>query len=418
MRKFFVLVVTFFLTLASAGLGQDRVAQLNKVQGRVTVARASSGKVVAARQLGPRVRNGSVFARDVVTTAAAAEAAMVFSDGTLIDLGENTSLAVDAEDLSALAKTDKPESRNIRVLAGDRLANVVPNPRVATRFETPSGVAAVKGTVLKIRSVRSHDDGGDAGIEIKEGEVDFHFTNGGTASLTTGTEIYAAFSRRTGLRVRVLFSNEPLEIRLGSFTVAMPRAAQADQVVEAIIVVDDVSGTFTVENTSTDSAGRITITDPGGNQATLEAGQTSDDLLNEPTEDTSSRGEVGEGDSEEGDAGEEQDKPKKADESDANKPQEESAEKDARRQQGAAFDPCMGIICECGTCSNGTCVGTAGCPPGRFCENGLCLDPCNGVFCQCGTCQNGTCVGTNPGCPIGNACQSGVCVPVQSPTDG
>jgi len=132
---------------------EDRVAQLSKADGNVSITRVADGKVEEAKQAGPRVRNGSVFPGDIVSTAPGGTTTMLFSDGTQVDLKEKTSLTVREVDLAALAKgskTDKPVGRKIKVLAGSIWTNVVPNPQIATEFETPSGVAAVKGTTFTV----------------------------------------------------------------------------------------------------------------------------------------------------------------------------------------------------------------------------------------------------------------------------
>ena len=139
--------------VAGPALAQERIAQLSAVNGAVTVTRAADGSVDRARQIGPRVRNGSVYAGDVVSTGASAEATLVFSDESRIDLSAGTSLSIQEVDQAALlasGKADKPVGRKIRVLAGDIWTHVSPNPSVSTEFETPSGVAAVKGTTLRI----------------------------------------------------------------------------------------------------------------------------------------------------------------------------------------------------------------------------------------------------------------------------
>jgi hypothetical protein len=140
------------LLLAGTAAAEDRVAQLSKTAGDVKITRAVDGKTEAARQVGPRVQNGSVFPGDIVQTGPAGAATMLFSDGTQVELKEKTSLTVREQDLVAVAgkKPAKPVGRKIKVLAGNIWTNVVPNPQIATEFETPSGVAAVKGTTLTI----------------------------------------------------------------------------------------------------------------------------------------------------------------------------------------------------------------------------------------------------------------------------
>jgi len=154
-----LLVFAFATTTARA---DERVAQLSKVDGSVQITRAADGTIDQAQQIGPRVRNGSVFPGDVVSTDPGSTATLVFSDGSQIDLKQKTSLSVRETDLAKLVeagKSQKPIGRTIKVLAGDIWTHVVPNPQVATEFETPSGVAAVKGTTFTI----SVDSGGEEG---------------------------------------------------------------------------------------------------------------------------------------------------------------------------------------------------------------------------------------------------------------
>ena len=146
-----VLAITVLVCVPAAA--QERVAQLTKVDGTVNITRAADGTVVNARQVGPRVRNGSVFAGDVVSTEAAATATLVFSDGSEIRLVEGTALTIQETDVSALvegSETKQAAGRRIRILAGKIFADIVPGGTLATEFETPSGVAAVKGTTLSI----------------------------------------------------------------------------------------------------------------------------------------------------------------------------------------------------------------------------------------------------------------------------
>ena len=145
----FVALVLIVAPLAA----QDRAGQLETLEGSVTIIRAKDGSIDAARKVGTRVRNGSVFPNDIVRTSEESTAKLVFSDGSKVEMAPDTQLTVEEVDRSALlaaGKVDKPVGRMIRVLAGDALATVIPNPQIATMFQTPSGVAAVKGTVLRV----------------------------------------------------------------------------------------------------------------------------------------------------------------------------------------------------------------------------------------------------------------------------
>ncbi len=144
--------------LAFPALAQDRVCSLSKASGDVKITRSTDGSVETPTQVGSRVRGGSVFAGDVIATGAGATATVLFGDGTLVDMAESTSISVKETDLSALVaagQRDRPIGRTIKILAGDIFSEVAKNPSVATEFETPSGVAAVKGTKLSISVGRS-----------------------------------------------------------------------------------------------------------------------------------------------------------------------------------------------------------------------------------------------------------------------
>jgi len=142
--------VALLLSIAATATGEDRVAQLSKVTGNVTI-RRDTGTVDTARQQGPRVVNGSVFAGNEVATDSGGSATMLFADGSTVDLKANTRLRVhEVEGSPEAVKQQKRLGRVLKVLAGDVLAHVIPNPEVATEFETPTGVAAVKGTRLEL----------------------------------------------------------------------------------------------------------------------------------------------------------------------------------------------------------------------------------------------------------------------------
>lgn len=134
----------------------ERIAHLSMVTGEVQITRAEDGRIDGVVQLGPRVRSGSVFEGDVVATGVDAGATLVFSDGTHVELQQDTRLTVEEVDftqLFAAGERPKPIGRTIKLLAGEIYSEIVHNPEIATEFETPSGVAAVKGTKIKL-SVR------------------------------------------------------------------------------------------------------------------------------------------------------------------------------------------------------------------------------------------------------------------------
>ncbi len=171
--QFFLSAAVAALALvAGAASAQERVAQLSKVDGGVTITKAETRESREAKQLGPRVKNGSVFAGEVVATDGTGTATLWFSDGSEINLKPGTKLMIQELNFTALVASgqkDKQAGRKIKILAGNIFSHIVPNPQIATEFETPSGVAAVKGTELEL----SVDSDGSGDVKTTEGTVWF-----------------------------------------------------------------------------------------------------------------------------------------------------------------------------------------------------------------------------------------------------
>ena len=163
-RKSFWWTGALIVFLALPAAAQDRVAQLSKVTGEVSVTRAADGSVEAARQVGPRVRGGSIFPGDEIAAGAEANATLVYTDGSRFNLAAESRVVVEKDvDLSAefaAGKAETPIGRRIKLLAGEIYSEIAPNPQVVTKIETPSGVAAVRGTKFRVSVDR---DGGQRG---------------------------------------------------------------------------------------------------------------------------------------------------------------------------------------------------------------------------------------------------------------
>lgn len=147
------LLIAGLLLLAVSASARERVAQLSKVDGKVQVTRSETQKVDDVVLMGTRVRGGSLYTGDQITTGPEATATVVFSDGTIVDLEADTVVAVlqtDESKLMAAGKVDKPIGRTIQLVAGEIFSDIAHNEMVSTRFATPSGVAAVKGTRIRL----------------------------------------------------------------------------------------------------------------------------------------------------------------------------------------------------------------------------------------------------------------------------
>ena len=164
------------LAPAAAGAQQQNVALVHRLllDQRAVVTRANQQ---SAAQIGQRLDNG-----DLVTTSENTRAAIRFTDdGSMVRLNPNSVLTVRTEgNREALTKT-------LELEFGELWARVT-EQRGTFQVQTPSGVAAVKGTEFVVRV----DAQGNTTVLTLEGAVDF-FNGAGTVEVSAGTK-----SRTTG----------------------------------------------------------------------------------------------------------------------------------------------------------------------------------------------------------------------------
>ncbi|MDV5165730.1 MAG: VWA domain-containing protein [Candidatus Scalindua sp.] len=173
---------------------EDRLAVVSKYTGKVNVRHNLMVKPVTS--IGNRIRNSSVYKRDTVITKPASTASLVFNDNTSIEISEESNISIDTKtvtdrDRAERKFTKKAEIaqqdivRNINVKVGKLLANITPSKSVLTEFETPTGVATVRGTKLNIGYVS-----GITSISLFEGLLGF--TSAGNEvgfDITPGTSL-------------------------------------------------------------------------------------------------------------------------------------------------------------------------------------------------------------------------------------
>ena len=175
-----ILLVVFMLLLSfpQAVLSQEeKLAVISEYEGDVKVEHESILKTV--KKIGNRIRNSAIYDDGSVITMDASTADLVFSDNTSLAINENTSLTITTREASGEEGTDggfirkvsdKQGAivRNIYVEAGKFLADITPSKSVLTEFETPTGVASVRGTAFTLAYV-----GGVTSIDLTEGLVEF-----------------------------------------------------------------------------------------------------------------------------------------------------------------------------------------------------------------------------------------------------
>ncbi len=166
MRKtYYILAAAFLILLLAipqALLSQEqeeRLAVITKFTGKVQVRHKLMLKPVT--QVGNRIRNSSIYNRDAVITKAASTAVLLFNDNTSFKISEESNILIGTKDVTGrdraqrkltrkVAFTKQSVVRNINVNVGKLLANITPSDSVLTEFETPTGVASVRGTELDI----------------------------------------------------------------------------------------------------------------------------------------------------------------------------------------------------------------------------------------------------------------------------
>ncbi len=175
-----ILLVVFMLLLSfpQAVLSQEeRIAVVSEYEGDVMVQHETLWKTV--KQIGNRIRNSAIYEEDSVRTMPASTADLVFNDNTSLKIDEDTSLTIRTREMSGDEETESGfirkvsgkqggVVRNINIKAGKFLANITPSKSVLTEFETPSGVASVRGTMFTLAYV-----GGVTSIDLTEGLVNF-----------------------------------------------------------------------------------------------------------------------------------------------------------------------------------------------------------------------------------------------------
>jgi len=190
-----VLLLSIHQTLLSQEEdAEDRLAVVSKYTGKVNVRHNLMVKPVTS--IGNRIRNSAVYKRDTVITKTTSTANLLFNDNTTVEISEESNISIDTKTVTdrnrAERKFTKKASiaqqsivRNINVKMGKLLANITPSKSVLTEFETPTGVATVRGTELDISYIA-----GITSISLFEGLLGFASTGNEVGfDITPGTSL-------------------------------------------------------------------------------------------------------------------------------------------------------------------------------------------------------------------------------------
>lgn len=171
-----VLFVLFSFNINLFAQQSNRKASLKSIIGEVKIRRGNSPKWVPARP------NMPLKPKDAVRTFVESEALIKTSEGTVIKLGENATF-----EIQKLSGTIGGQSKtSVKILTGSLGANVkkLVGSSSSFEFETPTAVAAIRGTKLGIdvkdskTSVKVYEGkvyvkpvGADKGAEVKADQM-------------------------------------------------------------------------------------------------------------------------------------------------------------------------------------------------------------------------------------------------------
>lgn len=153
----FILLI-FCMNLPGLAQSGERKCRIKSIVGEVKVRRSSSSKWIKARP------NMPLKEKDAVRTFVESQAEIEISDGSLINLEENTTF-----ELSSYTVGNKgAEKTGLKILSGNLMANVkkLVNSKSKFEFETPTAVAAIRGTRVGFEVEKTKTN-----IEVYEGKV-------------------------------------------------------------------------------------------------------------------------------------------------------------------------------------------------------------------------------------------------------
>lgn len=163
----FALILAFSLAVAGPVLAEAPVGRLTVVDGRVDVLRPGQTRAE------PVGRDATVAAGDIVRTKSNSFAEIVFSDGAVLKISENS--RVEIKDY-VLTGNDKRKSGLLRLIRGKiratipkTLGSIIPVSIGPSNFEveTPTAVAGVRGTDFFVWF-----DRGTTGVFVLDGTVE------------------------------------------------------------------------------------------------------------------------------------------------------------------------------------------------------------------------------------------------------
>jgi hypothetical protein len=192
----------------------------------------------------PSDQGSLLHSGDMLSTSSTSRAAIRFTDdGSIVRMGVGVDLEIRAEgERGALRKT-------LQINFGELWAKVNKRENAEYRIETPTAVAAVKGTEFYVRV----DQDGSTTIITIDGVLDF-FSNVGTVEIPAGST--GTITAADAAPAVAATSNEELQA-FGDLAGEDATQPEAEDLVEIVILLQDASGnqkTMTIQMPRSEAA--------------------------------------------------------------------------------------------------------------------------------------------------------------------
>ena len=233
------------LMFSTTAAWAEGIATVTDAKGDVTVGSAKVARIGSTN----RFRGGMINANDSITTGADGEATIELADKSVLKIGENAKLSISEMKSTGSVAMGKAMTRTVKVAAGKVYGDIKPNSGVFTQFDTPSGVAAVRGTTLEIVVIR-----GTVEVRCDSGGIRYYPVGGnGTFTLASGQVVQVTpTANNTAVEIKVV-SGDPVKLVVGDKTVTIPQgsAVQSQTTDTGTTSVNVTAGSVSVTDTTT-----------------------------------------------------------------------------------------------------------------------------------------------------------------------
>lgn len=281
---FSVFISFFYLVqFCNSASGQERLAVISKFTGDVKI--QHEGQMLVVKKIGSRIMNSSIYKGDILETGAGASAEIIYDDASVIGVEEKTSLGFETRELTEKEKADskKGKGRILKLASGNLWGNITPSKTVLTEFETPTGVASVRGTSINLGF---NPDSGLLTLSVGAGLMTFDMFAGeagtavnianiqpGIAMEITATKVVNPDTGAVESKLAFEVTGGALEIKVGGSTIAVDPTTDTDasdstKVHVTVPTVLDTE-TETTDATIEVETGAATVTDTTGTETDL-----------------------------------------------------------------------------------------------------------------------------------------------------